>query len=148
MGAGQGSPKAVFGFLYDGYLSDKDYLSTLLNASATYMNTVGTDGSGMRTSSACCLYCINRISEVSSCLSIARIWTYVEPNASNGSNLILRERRQDALDGLNISCVGSRLQDRSAGEDGDINLLAITQCFSNIDLMLNWLSNQDFRWVR
>jgi hypothetical protein len=79
---------------------------------------------------------------------MARIWTYVEPNASNGSNLILRQRRQDALDGLDIPCVGTGLQDRSAGEDGDIDLLAITQCFSNINFMLDWLSNQDFRWVR
>jgi len=79
---------------------------------------------------------------------MAQIWTYVEPNASDGSNLILRERRQDALDGLDISCVGTGLQDRSAGEDGDINLLAITQCLTNIDFMLDWLANQDLRWVR
>ena len=72
---------------------------------------------------------------------MAQIWTYVEPNASDGSNLILRERRQDALDGLDVPCVGTGLQDRSAGEDGDINLLAITQCFANIDLLLNWLPN-------
>ena len=75
--AGQGSPTAVFGFLLDGHLSGKDYLSTLLNASATYMNTVGTDGSGMRTSSACCLYYINHVSEASS-------------KPVNGSNMDLR----------------------------------------------------------
>lgn len=88
------------------------------------MNTVGTDGSGMRTSSACCLYCVNAISEVSYCLSVAQIWTYIEPDAPDGSNFILRERRQDALDGLNISRVRSRLQDRSAGKDRDVDLFA------------------------
>ena len=75
-------------------------------------------------------------------------WTYIEPNASDGSNFILRERRQNALDRLNISCVGPGLQDRSAGEDRDIDLLAITQCFANINLMLDWLPNQNPRWVR
>lgn len=55
---------------------------------------------------------------------MAQTRTYVQPYASNSPNLVLRKRRQDALDGLNISCVGSGLQDRSAGEDGDVDLFA------------------------
>lgn len=96
-----------------------------LKASATYMKTVGTDGIGMRTSSACCLYCRNYISLVQIKITNGlQLWTHIQSNTSDGSNLILRERRQDALDGLNISRVGSRLQDRSAGEDRDVDLFA------------------------
>jgi hypothetical protein len=72
VGAGQGSPRAVFGFLCDDHLSEKQRFSENVIANTTHMNTVGTDGSGIRTSSACCLYYIDQISESQEYTAIAR----------------------------------------------------------------------------
>lgn len=51
VGAGQGSPRDVFGFL------SRDQLEKILiGTMSTYMNTVGIVGMSILTSAACCLY--------------------------------------------------------------------------------------------
>lgn len=58
--------------------------------------------------------------------------THVQANTANSSNLALRQRGQNARDGLRRVSHLARAQNRSAGERAHRNLLALVKSQSNI----------------
>lgn len=74
--------------------------------------------------------------------------THVQTNAADGSNFLLRKRREQALNGLGAGGSLARAQDRATSERANSNIQTLVNGQTDVQLGVNRLSDQNLGGVR